>query len=127
MYGTGDNTTTVSIGNYSYFYNNEIPRLINCRSGLLLTNNNASFLGGWYYNGQPIGGIDACRDGNSFITTGPSFSTDPGVLPMTNCRELAPKFEGIYTCIIRDVDLIVHELQVGMYFDRGGEYDYITS
>ena len=50
------------------------------------------------------------------------MTSNPGVLPLLNCDELSLQSEGLYTCVIRDADLIVHELKVGLYFDRGGNH-----
>ena len=111
----------MTIGNYSYFYSDDIPDSIVCRSGLLLPPNNATFLGGWYYNNQPVGGFGSCTETNSYIAIPPSPSA-PGVLPLVNCNELTIQSEGLYTCMIRDSDLTLHELKVGLYFNRGGNH-----
>lgn len=86
-----------------------------------MSTNNASFLGGWYYNGQLVGGIADCTRGNAFAALMQS-SDAPGILPLISCSELNVQSEGVYTCIIRDIDLMVHELEVGFYFNRGGMY-----
>ena len=117
-----DNVTT--IGNYSYFYDNEIPTRIVCRSGLLLSADNVSFYGGWYYNNQPLRGIETCLNRNPFVALPSSISSSPGVLLMINCNDLTLPSEGLYVCRIRDTDLTVHELKVGFYFNRGGNYKF---
>ena len=108
----------MTIGNYSYFYSDEIPSIIICRSGLLLPDDNATFLGGWYYNNQPIGGFGTC---NTYIAIRP-MTSNPGALPILSCSGLTLQSEGLHTCVIRDVDLTVHELKIGLYFDRGGNH-----
>ena len=119
-----DGNDVMTIGNYSYFYADEIPTRVACRSGLLLPGNNASFLGGWYYNNQLIPGIENCRNGDAFVSTEISVSNAPGVASVLNCNNLTVQFEGLYTCRIRDTDLTVHELKVGFYFDRGGNHNF---
>jgi len=113
------NNNAISIGNYSYFYDNEIPLCTFCRSGLLLPIDNASFLGEWYYNSQPVGDLEDCRSGDVFVADQQS-SSDPGVLAIFNCNELNIQSEGLYTCMIWDADLMIHELKIGFYFNRGG-------
>lgn len=121
----GNNIDNVmTIGNYSYFYGDEIPTRITCRSGLLLPVGNSSFLGGWYYNGQPLLDFtsDACRDGHLFVTMGTSVTSAPGAVSILACNHLSILFEGLYVCRIRDSDLTIHELKVGFYFNRGGNH-----
>lgn len=108
----------MTIGNYSYFYSDEMPSIIICRSGLLLPEENVTFLGGWYYDNQPIGGFGTC---NAYLAIAPS-TFNPGILSILSCGGLTIQSEGLYTCIIRDVDLTVHELKIGLYFDRGGNH-----
>ena len=86
--------------------------------------NNASFLGGWYYNNQPIPGFESCINDDAFVSTELSVSNTPGVASVLNCNHLTVQFEGLYTCRIRDTDLTVHELKVGFYFDRGGNHNF---
>ena len=121
---SNNNDNVMTIRNYSYFYDDRIPTRITCRSGLLLPAGNASFLGGWYYNGQALRDFEsvACRDGDLFVTTGTSVSDAPGAVSILNCNHLSVQFEGLYICRIQDNNLIVHELKVGFYFDRGGNY-----
>ena len=121
-----DNTNIITIGNYSYFYSDEIPSVIVCRSGLLLPDDNSTFLGEWYYNNQPVGGFGSCGADNPYLAIPPSES-NPGVLAIVNCHDLTLQSEGLYTCIIQDTDFTVHELKVGLYFNRGGVYICVVS
>lgn len=112
----------MTIGNYSYFYDAEIPTHINCRSGLLVAADNAASLGGWYYNNQPLGGLDTCGSRSTFATLVSSLA--PGALTLTKCNNLTLQSEGLYICVIRDTDMIVHEFKVGFYFNRGGNHKF---
>ena len=121
---TGKDKNAMDIGNYTFFYHDEVPAVIYCKSGLVLSPNNTSSLGGWFFNDQPIGNDPVnCPASTNFAAETPS-SSNPGLLPLLQCSDFQFQIEseGIYTCRIMDIDLQLHVFQVGFYFRRGCKF-----
>ena len=123
MLETVDGINAMDIGNYTFYYHDNVPPVIYCKSGL---SGNTLSLGGWFFNDQPIGDDPVnCPASTSFAAETPS-SSNPGVLPLVQCSgfggfQLHLQSEGLYTCRIMDIDFQIHVLQVGFYFRRGGK------
>ena len=109
------------IGNYSFFYDDEVPEPIACRSSLELQPDSGSLLGGWYFNGQPLGDNNAnCLASASFGQIRSPESGEVLLQPCSQPFQLNLQSEGIYTCRILDHDFQERVFQVGIYFRRGG-------
>ena len=123
---TGEDKSAMNIGNYTFYYDDDVPPVIYCKSGL---SGNTSSLGGWFFNDQPIGNDPVnCPASTSFAAETPS-SSNPGVLPLVQCSgfggfQLHLQSEGLYTCRIMDIDFQLHVFQVGIYFRRGGKFPF---
>jgi len=122
----GEDKNAEEIGNYTFFYHDEVPPALYCKSGLVLSPGNLSSLGGWFFNDQPIGDNPLnCPAMTSFAAEMP-LSSNPGVLPLVQCGsfQFHLQSEGVYTCRIMDIDSQLHVFQVGVYFRRGSKLPF---
>ena len=93
--------------------------LFRCVTGLGPTSNNNSETSSLYFNDEliPHGGCD----GPVVQSRGATISNFVGVINVLLCREFTINQEGIYTCTMRNSDMVDESARVGVYLPGRSE------
>ena len=101
------------INNYDVITPRNRGLLFRCITGLGPTNNNDE-LGTVYFNGSVVPNGEC--NGPVIQARGANMNNFVGVINVFYCRGLTPTAEGVYTCSVRNSQMMIESRQVGVYY-----------
>ena len=120
--GYGDVSQHNRIRDYSYINTRGKGLLFRCVSGLgPASSDNIDLLKSFSFNGTAINGGE-CGGGHTIRQEGAPISSYVGIINVYLCETFTTRYEGVYTCTMKNSREDYESVRVGIYFSNRSKF-----